>query len=196
MPVGDVKSDAKGSGARYNDGKTPWDYMPVYLWRDYHSAHQIWDHETGHIIAALSEWQRGALDARHVLRAVPHTWMEEAMRVFDYGAHKYAAWNWAKGMAWSIPVGCILRHFEAIFAGEMTDAESGCLHHGHIACNIIMLAHFEVYYKAGDDRPPASVFYNDEVPAGPCSNYENVANEYDEAWAARMGQGYDSELER
>ncbi len=73
--------------------------------------------------------------------------------VFDYGRKKYAAWNWTKGMAWSIPTACIIRHCLAILDGETVDPESGLPHRGHIACNVVMLIQYEQTFKEGDDRP-------------------------------------------
>jgi Domain of unknown function (DUF5664) len=113
MPVGDVNSTEIGSGARYNDGKTQWDLMPLTL-------------------------------------------LEEVVKVWEYGARKYAAWNWAKGMPWHVPYACAMRHLLAYWwKGERNDPESGYHHLAHAICNIMMLLHFEVHYPQGDDRPMA-----------------------------------------
>jgi hypothetical protein len=45
-----------------------------------------------------------------------------------------------------------------MLSGEETDQESGRSHWGHVACNVIMLVHFEQFYPEGDDRPPATVW--------------------------------------
>lgn len=115
MAVGDVKSDARGSGARYNDSKTRLDLVPLSALKD-------------------------------------------CADVFEYGAQKYAAWNWAKGMDWSIPYACALRHLEAWYRGEDIDPESGKPHLGHVMCNLIMLSHYARCYPEGDDRPPSQLF--------------------------------------
>jgi len=71
-----------------------------------------------------------------------------------YGRDKYAAWNWAKGMDWSIPYDCAQRHLSAwFFKKEELDVESSLHHIDHAICNLIMLKHFLEYYKEGDDRP-------------------------------------------
>jgi hypothetical protein len=79
-------------------------------------------------------------------------WMDCAA-VFDYGRKKYATWNWAKGMPWSVPMACAVRHCLAILRGEENDPESGLPHRGHVACNLVMLAQYEHTYLEGDDRP-------------------------------------------
>jgi Domain of unknown function (DUF5664) len=81
------------------------------------------------------------------------TSLADAARVFDYGRKKYAEWNWAKGMAWSIPLACALRHCLAILDGEENDPESGLPHVGHIKCNLLMLLTFAETFPDGDDRP-------------------------------------------
>ena len=110
MAIGDVTSEDRGSGARFNDGKVP-------------------------------------------LNLIPLSAMVECARVFDYGRRKYAAWNWAKGMDWSVPYGCLLRHMAAWFDGEDNDPESGLPHLGHAMCNLVMLSTFARTFREGDDRP-------------------------------------------
>lgn len=82
---------------------------------------------------------------------IPIASLKPAADVFEYGAEKYAPMNWAKGMDWSVPIGCVLRHLAALQSGEKIDPESGKSHIGHILCNAIMLAHFEQFYPEGDD---------------------------------------------
>ena len=82
-------------------------------------------------------------------------------RALDYGAKKYAKRNWERGMDWSIPYACLMRHLMAWFSGEDRDAESGLNHLDHVLANAMMLAHYNKYYLKGDDRP--STFHKDEV---------------------------------
>ena len=90
---------------------------------------------------------------KHPIKYTPLHLLEPANRVWAYGANKYAAWNWAKGMPWSVPYECLLRHLAAWYRGEDTDPESGESHLGHIMCNILMLEHFKTAFPEGDDRP-------------------------------------------
>ena len=109
--VGDVKSNKKGSGARYNTGKPDFSLIPLST-------------------------------------------LEDEAKVWEYGKRKYAAWNWAKGMDWSIPYACAMRHLSAWQSGENIDTESGQPHLAHVACNIRMLILYSKTYPEGDDRPP------------------------------------------
>jgi hypothetical protein len=162
--IGDINSDAKGSGARYNAGKAPIELIPL---------RQI---GTAHIMrASLSEPQFAAAKAlQHLgdyqsrrrgigalydaLVALGFEGWEECARVFDYGRKKYAAWNWAKGMQWSVPLACAGRHLEfGILRGEQNDPESGLPHRGHVFCNIVMLLAFADTFTEGDDRPAAGL---------------------------------------
>lgn len=109
--IGDVNSDAKGSGARYNGGKADISLIPLCT-------------------------------------------LEDEAKVWMYGKQKYAAWNWAKGMDWSVPFACAMRHLAAWQRGEELDAESGLPHLAHAMCNLRMLTLYSKTYPEGDDRPP------------------------------------------
>jgi hypothetical protein len=122
MSVGDVHSQARGSGARFNSGKAAMELIPL---------------------SALTD----------------------CARVFDYGRAKYAAWNWAKGMDWSIPYACAIRHLSAWFDGEDNDPESGQPHLGHVMCNLVMLSTFARTFPEGDDRPQAWLQQAEQGPS-------------------------------
>ena len=85
---------------------------------------------------------------------IPICTLEDEARVWMYGAQKYAAWNWAKGMAWSVPFACAMRHLAAWQKGEDVDPESGLPHLAHVMCNIRMLTLDTKNFPEGDDRPP------------------------------------------
>lgn len=182
--VGDLKSNEAGSGARFNAGKAPLDLIPLEIIADYRKR----QHQTPpRVPRSAADWsdalrflgafqmrppwgidQRGyLLDALLALDNDGQLWAECAA-VFDYGRKKYAAWNWSKGMAWSVPIGCAARH--VVFGpmrGEANDAESKLTHRGHFACNIVMLLWFIDHYPQGDDRivPVVSPSADHCVPA-------------------------------
>jgi hypothetical protein len=108
--IGDIASNEKGSGARFNAGKADYSLIPM-----------------------------GTL--------------EEEARVWMYGRQKYAAWNWTKGMAWSVPFACAMRHMAAWQRGEECDPESGLPHLAHAMCNLRMLTLYSKTFPQGDDRP-------------------------------------------
>ena len=110
MSVGDVNSNAKGSGARYNEGKPDYSMIPLCT-------------------------------------------MEDEIKVWMYGAKKYAAWNWCKGMDWNVPFACMMRHMAAWQRGEENDPETGLPHLAHAMCNLRMLTLYSKTYKEGDHRP-------------------------------------------
>ena len=164
--VGDIHSNTKGSGARYNAGKVPFDLLPLNVVSDMYKKNlplsddldldAFWAVEVLHHIADFQAGDDSALESALVASAFGEpdlNGFELAARVFEYGKKKYAAWNWAKGMQWSVPIGCIVRHIQKILNGEKTDDESGIHHMGHIQCNLFMLAHYMNNYKEGDDRP-------------------------------------------
>lgn len=85
------------------------------------------------------------------LDLIPMLALEQAARVLEFGAGKYGMHNWARGMAWSRVVGCILRHLSKIQQGEVIDEESGLPHSAHVLCNALFLATYEVTYPEGND---------------------------------------------
>lgn len=85
---------------------------------------------------------------------IPLVTLEDEAKVWAYGKQKYAAWNWAKGMDWSVPLACALRHLSKWQAGEENDEESGLPHLAHAMCNLRMLTLYSKTYPEGDDRPP------------------------------------------
>ena len=157
--VGDIHSTAKGSGARYNAGKPPFDLVPLQLMADYHAEVRGRESEAEYdpilALSLLGEFQSGgsSCDLLYLLVNLGDGWSECA-DVFGYGRKKYAAWNWSKGMAWSVPIACAARHLLAMIDGEELDDESGLPHRGHVFCNVAMLyTYFETFVE-GDDRPP------------------------------------------
>lgn len=57
------------------------------------------------------------------------------VRVLEFGAQKYAEWNWMKPMPTREILESMQRHLAALMDGEEFDQESGIDHMGHIQCN-------------------------------------------------------------
>lgn len=84
---------------------------------------------------------------------VPASAVLEEAKVWTFGAKKYGAHNWRKGLTYLRILSALLRHTFAIVAGEDTDAESGLLHAAHIRCCAGMLIEFQLNKRTElDDR--------------------------------------------
>lgn len=87
---------------------------------------------------------------------VPFQSLEGMVQVLEFGAKKYAAYNWTKGggFSWVRVTASCFRHLFAWLAGQDNDPESGLNHIYHAQCNLLFLAHYirnkELYSK--DDR--------------------------------------------
>lgn len=79
--------------------------------------------------------------------------LEEMAKVLDFGSRKYAAFNWAKGIAYSRVLAAILRHTFAYLRGQTLDPETGLSHMAAVMCNAMFLLHFEKMKPEFDDRP-------------------------------------------
>lgn len=156
--IGDVNSSAKGSGARFNDGKPNMFLVPLTLVAQSLHPSENTLNDTSQALHQLGCYQANCGTEAYlwnVLSALGvdgYGW-EECARVFSYGQKKYAAWNWAKGMPWSVPLACAARHLMAMCAGELIDKESGLPHRGHVFCNIVMLLTYRKNYPEGNDLP-------------------------------------------
>lgn len=78
----------------------------------------------------------------------------KVVKVYNYGAIKYADRNWEKGIKYSRLYDAALRHLTAFWNGESRDEESGLLHLSHCTFNILAILYFELTNpKTWDDRP-------------------------------------------
>lgn len=166
--VGDPNSSEKGTGARWNAGKVPYDMLPVQLLNDWMGKSAPRKYYGGgtadEIIAHIGAYQAGCdigLDMALMASAGLGAGLAAfsgAAQVFQHVTTRkekpYPKWNWMKGMAWSVPIGCVLRHAQEMRRGELVDPETGYTHMDHIQCNLIMLLLYRETYKEGDDRPP------------------------------------------
>lgn len=111
---------------------------------------------TGDINSTAKGTGARANQGKIALSLVPFHLFGGVARVLMSGKLKYAGWNWARGMAWSVSFDCLLRHlFKWWFLGEERDPESGEHHLDHVLTNALFLRHYVLTYSDGDDRPPA-----------------------------------------
>jgi len=161
--VGNIDSNKKGSGARYNSGKPDYSLLVisdiVSILNTNYGLSPHYD-TIVEVLVKLGEFQK-THDVKCLYYALEHLGLEaieESTHVFTYGAAKYKAWNWVKGMQWSVPLACAVRHSLKILNGEDVDDESNRKHTGHIVCNILMLIHYSKHYQEGNDLPPVEYF--------------------------------------
>lgn len=87
---------------------------------------------------------------------MPFEAIEEINKVLEFGAGKYAEWNFSEngGMKWSRIINSCLRHIFSWMRGEDNDKESGLPHLAHAGCNILFLLYYikrpDIFTK--DDR--------------------------------------------
>ena len=87
---------------------------------------------------------------------VPFESLEGMVKVLEFGANKYAGWNWTTngGFSYTRVLRSCLRHIFAYMRGEDNDPESGLSHIHHAMCNLLFISHYignkEKYNK--DDR--------------------------------------------
>jgi len=83
---------------------------------------------------------------------VPREFIEGAARAFAFGAKKYSAHNWRKGIAHSKIYDALLRHLTAYNEGEDIAADSKLKHLDHAAACLAMLMAGCVSHPELDDR--------------------------------------------
>lgn len=75
---------------------------------------------------------------------VPFESLEGMVKVLQFGANKYSAWNWTDGggFKWTRVLASCFRHLFAWMRGEDNDPESGLSHIYHAQCNLLFLSHY------------------------------------------------------
>lgn len=67
---------------------------------------------------------------------------EGVAKVLTFGAKKYAANNWMKGLTYTRIIGAMKRHLAEIEKGVFYDPESGLPHIDHVGCCVMFLSCF------------------------------------------------------
>jgi len=175
VTVGDINSQARGSGARKSANKPEWYQFPFWtvapLLRDFAKIfYPTTDDGREYMIQVLvddmSAWQRGEdkhleeaaikvlalLSSEEKIGTVTLRGLIPVVKVLEFGAKKYAVGNWTRGMPWSVVFNSAMSHLTKLQAGQTTDEESGLSHAAHFACNVFFLLAYRDIYPEGDDR--------------------------------------------
>lgn len=84
---------------------------------------------------------------------VPYDAVNEIAKVLTFGASKYEARNWEKGMDWSRAFGALQRHLTRWFHGQDKDKETRLTHLSNAGCCLFFLLSWELRQVGKDDRP-------------------------------------------
>jgi len=167
--IGDVNSTEKGTAARYNAGKWKAQYLPLSVFAEqfglFHKGSYFGNVLPLSMLGVFQSMKHEDIDEQvHYLMAIYEELgdlfdvVKLECEVLDFGAKKYAAWNWAKGMPFSAVIASATRHLIALSTGEAADPESGIEHRGHVACNLRMLMFYLRCCPEMDDRPDPELF--------------------------------------
>ena len=85
---------------------------------------------------------------------LPPAALTAVVKVFTFGAKKYAAHNYLKSTTLGRYSDAALRHIFAWLGGEETDPESGEPHLAHAICCLLMLLELRSRGLGEDDRMP------------------------------------------
>lgn len=83
---------------------------------------------------------------------VPQSALLPMVQVLEFGAKKYDAHNWQKGLKVTEICESMKRHLDSFMEGEDNDVESLISHVGHIQCNAMFLAWMLKNRPDMDDR--------------------------------------------
>lgn len=147
---------------------------------------------------------------------IPPYALEQLAKIFTFGAKKYLAHNWKKGMPWSKVEASLRRHLQAYAAGEDYDydkecegcQEGTCTNHSgifHMAAVVWNATVLLDYYKSNprfDDRlkaylkQPKIVLDIDEVVCGWAEGYQKKTGKKLEPsyWDSTYGMTDDLEV--
>jgi hypothetical protein len=104
---------------------------------------------------AVADGAGGAVKAdtgKVPMSLLPRSALTAEAAVLAFGAKKYAAHNWRKGMVWSRLLDAALRHLTAFADGEDVDPETGLSHLAHLRCCAGFLIEYQEKGLGQDDR--------------------------------------------
>lgn len=78
--------------------------------------------------------------------------LEGMVKILEFGAEKYGASNWKKGLKTTEVCESLMRHLFAYLDGEDNDQESGMRHIDHVLCNAMFLSYMDSNKPEFDTR--------------------------------------------
>ena len=109
--------------------------------------------------------------------------LTQLAKVLTFGATRYDAHNWRKGMDWSRLIAAAMRHLNAFNKGEDLDPESGLPHPAHVMACMSFLLEYMAMGSGVDDRYKAGVVSKNE----PRIAYDAVVNLQSPPTAYKLG---------
>ncbi len=91
-------------------------------------------------------------DGKPPIALIDSEMIEGVAAVMGFGAKKYAAHNWRKGLQVSRCLSAALRHIFAFVRGEDLDPESGLPHIDHAICSLQFARYMWKHREDMDDR--------------------------------------------
>jgi hypothetical protein len=91
-------------------------------------------------------------ESKPPIALVDAEYIEGLAEVLGFGAKKYDADNWRKGISYRRLISAAYRHLGAINKGEDIDEESGFPHVYHLACCTMFLSSMLAHRPDMDDR--------------------------------------------
>ena len=89
--------------------------------------------------------------------------IDEMVRVREFGADKYDDWDWMRGRPWTDYSDAARRHLRAWLDGETTADDSGLHHLAHAAVGMMFLFWLEARDRGIDNRPGPMARFHEQL---------------------------------
>lgn len=118
-----------------------------------HKSYFKMDSECSRCSSKLSEPKGMKYDTgKPRMDLLPYDGLVEVAKVLAFGASKYTAGNWSKGIKISRLLAATSRHLGEFSEGRDTDSESSIGHLAHAACNLLFAIWMLKHRPELDDR--------------------------------------------
>lgn len=141
-----VKFDSGIIGNFNEDGQIPFSKFPLIK----HMFPELNDEDQNFAVKTEQGVKHDQEKSR--LELLSSTWIEGVGDVLAFGARKYEADNWRKGISQRRLMGAALRHVFAYLRGEDLDKETGLSHLLHASCCLMFAFELRITKPELDDR--------------------------------------------